>query len=187
MLFAREKRKENIAEYILYMWQIEDIIRAYQLDIEQIEKNIISGFNQDEKILHEIREWYDNLIRIMKNENIEKAGHCQFLTNLVNDMNELHLALLNDPAESMYQEIYKAAQPNIIELQHRSKYSFDHEIDTCLHGLYGLLLLKLQKREITSHTLEAFSVITKMMATLAAAYKKQEHGNQKSPVDPGLN
>ena len=28
MKIASQKRKENIAEYLLYMWQIEDIIRA---------------------------------------------------------------------------------------------------------------------------------------------------------------
>ncbi|MFR1241726.1 MAG: DUF4924 family protein, partial [Butyricimonas faecihominis] len=25
MLIAREKRKSNVAEYILYMWQVEDM------------------------------------------------------------------------------------------------------------------------------------------------------------------
>lgn len=38
MIIASRKRKENIAEYILYMWQIEDIIRANSCDIEQIKK-----------------------------------------------------------------------------------------------------------------------------------------------------
>ena len=41
MIIARKKRKENIAEYILYMWQIEDIIRANNLNITKIENNII--------------------------------------------------------------------------------------------------------------------------------------------------
>ena len=29
MFVAQKLRKESIAEYLLYMWQIEDIIRAY--------------------------------------------------------------------------------------------------------------------------------------------------------------
>ena len=37
MIIASQKKKENIAEYLLYMWQIEDIIRAYGLDIDQIQ------------------------------------------------------------------------------------------------------------------------------------------------------
>ena len=45
MIIAKRKRKENIAEYLLYMWQIEDIIRANNLDIESIRKNVIDRFD----------------------------------------------------------------------------------------------------------------------------------------------
>ena len=44
MIIASQKKKENIAEYLLYMWQIEDIIRAYGLDIDQIQKHIINSY-----------------------------------------------------------------------------------------------------------------------------------------------
>ena len=30
MYIAQSKRKENIAEYILYLWQLEDLLRALQ-------------------------------------------------------------------------------------------------------------------------------------------------------------
>ncbi len=46
MLIAREKRKTNIAEYILYMWEIEDLIRANGFDIDKIDRNIIRRFVQ---------------------------------------------------------------------------------------------------------------------------------------------
>ena len=42
MYTASAKKKENIAEYLLYMWQIEDIIRAYKLDIDLICANIVA-------------------------------------------------------------------------------------------------------------------------------------------------
>ena len=31
---SEQLRQANIAEYLLYMWQVEDTIRAYDLDIE---------------------------------------------------------------------------------------------------------------------------------------------------------
>ena len=37
MITASVKKRENIAEYLLYMWQIEDIIRAYGLDPDRIQ------------------------------------------------------------------------------------------------------------------------------------------------------
>ena len=52
MIIASQKRKENIAEYLLYMWQIEDIIRAYKLDIDTIDEQIVSKYNvPDDKML----------------------------------------------------------------------------------------------------------------------------------------
>ena len=44
MFIANKLRKENIAEYLLYMWQVEDIIRANQWDIEKIKTNVINQF-----------------------------------------------------------------------------------------------------------------------------------------------
>ena len=37
MFIARQKRKENIAEYLLYMWQMEDLVRSFKCDIEAID------------------------------------------------------------------------------------------------------------------------------------------------------
>ena len=45
MIIASQKRKENIAEYLLYMWQIEDLIRANGLDINKIISNVIDRYD----------------------------------------------------------------------------------------------------------------------------------------------
>jgi len=44
MYIAKEKRKNNIAEYILYMWQIEDMLRAYNFRLDNIEKELIPQY-----------------------------------------------------------------------------------------------------------------------------------------------
>ena len=43
MFTAEQLRKQNIAEYLLYMWQIEDLIRANDCDIEKIKANVIQN------------------------------------------------------------------------------------------------------------------------------------------------
>ena len=35
MDIAKTKRRENIAEYILYLWQLEDLLRALQFRSEE--------------------------------------------------------------------------------------------------------------------------------------------------------
>ena len=83
MLIAQQKLKENIAEYILYMWQVEDMIRACNLDIEVIQERIVNSMVDDEAIRKEIRVWYADLISKMKLEGKEKKGHLRDLDDLV--------------------------------------------------------------------------------------------------------
>ncbi len=77
MFIASQKRKENIAEYLLYMWQIEDIIRANNLDIESIRKNVIDRFDLSDEQRQQLTEWYESLIDMMRREDVEKSGHLQ--------------------------------------------------------------------------------------------------------------
>ena len=41
MFIAQELRKKSIAEYLLYMWQVEDIIRAYDCSLTRLRREYI--------------------------------------------------------------------------------------------------------------------------------------------------
>mgnify|MGYP000625647006 len=102
MLIAREKKKNNIAEYILYMWQLEDMLRALKLDMEQVDRYLVAGFQADERTSKEIHDWYDNLIAIMQKEKVEEKGHIQALKNTVDELTELHFFLLHQAHDGRY-------------------------------------------------------------------------------------
>ena len=57
MIVAKQKRKENIAEYLLYMWQVEDLIRANQFDIDSIRRTVIAQYDQPDDVKEEIAGW----------------------------------------------------------------------------------------------------------------------------------
>ena len=95
MLLASQLKKNNVSEYLLYMWQVEDIIRAFQFDIEKIKEYVINRFNiKNLAEYEEVVEWYDNLIAMMQMENIQEKGHLQININSLQDLNEFHLILL---------------------------------------------------------------------------------------------
>ena len=70
MFIASQKRKDNIAEYLLYMWQIEDIIRANGLDIDRIKANVIDKFQLNDEQRKQMIEWYESLIDMMRREAV---------------------------------------------------------------------------------------------------------------------
>ena len=75
MFTASQKKKENIAEYLLYMWQIEDLIRAHSLDMDKIKENIIDRYRLSDDQKKEMADWYESLIDMMRREDV-KRGIC---------------------------------------------------------------------------------------------------------------
>lgn len=181
MLIAQQKRKENIAEYLLYMWQIEDIIRGCNRDIEVIEKNVIGNYGADEATRHEIREWYESLIMMMKAEHREESGHLQINKNVLIRLNDLHYELLKSTKYPGYGAEYYKTLPYIVELRAKSGTEKADELETCFNALYGTLMLRLSHKPITKGTEEAMKQISHFIATLAAYYKK----NEESPLFGG--
>jgi len=179
MIIAQQKKKENIAEYILYMWQIEDMIRAYNLDINEIDKNIVKAYKQPEQVQKQIKNWYEGLIDLLKEENKTESGHLQFVQNTINDLNDLHLQLLKSPDHLDYIDLYNKAKEGIVELANRAKGSVENEVEACFNGLYGILMLRLQQKVISPETIEAMSALTRLVALLSLKYKMLEEGKME--------
>ena len=97
MLIAQKLRKENIAEYLLYMWQVEDIIRAYGCNLQQIKKEYISRFDCTNEQKEEMVDWYGNLIRMINQEGCREKGHIQINKLVLQQLSELHTQLLDSP------------------------------------------------------------------------------------------
>ena len=175
MLIAKEKRRTNIAEFILYMYQIEDMVRAAEFDMERIENTLIRQYEQPPEVMDEIRDWYRSLIEAMKQEKIEISGHLAFIRNLVMDLNNLHQRLLEKKEEEEYRELYRKAKPNIDILRDKAIDPGVLEIEACLNGIYGFLLLKIRNREISKDTEQGIETISHLLAHLSMHFHEEEN------------
>ena len=174
MVIASKKRKENIAEYILYMWQIEDLIRANGLDMDRIRQNIIDKFNIDDASKQEMEEWYESLIDMMRREGVTQSGHMQINDDILNQLVQRHQALLKDPAFPEYTAEFYKTLPFIVELRSKAGDNKVGEIETCFTALYGMLMMRLQQKELTEHTKNAIAQISRFIATLALNFHLDE-------------
>lgn len=175
MYIASEKRKSNIAEYLLYMWQIEDIIRANGLDIDRIKANVIDRYTSlTDAQRKELTEWYESLIDMMRREGVEKSGHLQMNKNILGQLVALHQALLADPKFADYSAEFYRTLPYIVELRSKAGEAKAGEIETCFNALYGMLLMRLQQKEMTPQTLDAIKQISRFIALLAHDFKLDE-------------
>lgn len=174
MYIAQELRKKNIAEYLLYMWQVEDTIRAFGCSMARIRREYIDRFDYTEEQKEEEADWFGNLIRMMNQEDCRDQGHLQINNVTLQTLEELHAQLLSSTKYPFYNAAYYKVLPFIVELRHRGADKQENEIETCFNSLYGVMLLRLQKKEITPNTLHAVQEITTFIGMLSDYYKKDK-------------
>ena len=107
----------------------------------------------------------------------QKKGHLQLNKNVIIDLTDLHLALLKSPREPFYGASFFKTLPYIVELRGKSGNEQVGEIETCFNALYGVLLLKLQKKELSENTQVAIKQITTFLALLSEKYKQEKAGD----------
>ena len=156
MIIARQKRKENIAEYLLYMWQVEDLIRANNFDMDSIRRTIVERYDQPDDVKEEIAKWYEELIEMMRSEGVKEKGHIQ-----------------------VYGAAYYKTLPFIVQLRAKSGGEDLPELETCFNAIYGFLMLKMQGKEISPETMEGIKQISSFLALLAEKYREDMNGELK--------
>lgn len=177
MLIAKKLKDDNIAEYLIYMWQVEDLIRANDLDIDTISQQIIDRYDQPESIKKEIREWYEGLIEMMRYENRIEKGHLIININTLAALSELHSSLLKKADEANYSSLYYKTLPIIVELRSKNNDKDIPELETCFAALYGYLIMRLQQKVISGETQAAIAQISSLLRLLSQKYRDVREGS----------
>ena len=182
MRIAEKKYQENIAEYILYMYQITDIIRANGLDIEKIQNTVIAESAEDEDY-DAYTAWYKDLISKMNDQKIQKQGTLAELSEIQMELFYLHNTLIAVLKDEKYQEYFKNAEDAIQDFQRKSNAPNLNVIESCFNALYFNLLMNLKGMEISPETKEAFDSIRLVVAYLAKEYKDMRESKGKFSIN----
>lgn len=146
-------KKNNIAEYILYLWQIEDYLRAFP---QQAESN---------------QELHD-LYNMMHQENITDIGHLQLAKNALAELEELHDDILQQ--EATYRAAMIRLTPALNMLKAKTNNPTMSDIEACLILLYQVMLLRLQNKDISSETADVQKQVTQVLQYLSRTYRDQK-------------
>ncbi|UTW63029.1 DUF4924 family protein [bacterium SCSIO 12741] len=176
MIIAEQKKKDNIIEYVLYMWNVEDLLRSFNLDLGMVEDKVIAQYDVDEKKKEEIRDWYVQLIKDMRENDILESGHLPDLNELITELNFLHQSLLHLYNDTIYQRLEKEAHENLLTLIEKSGKKNISPIEAGLNGLYGTLLLKMKQKQISEETAKSIKTISDLFAYLAVKYREMKAG-----------
>ncbi len=175
MFVAQKKKEENIIEYVLYMWQIEDLIRSCNFDVKILSKTVIEKSPYSEAQKQELHEWYLDLMHQLEREGKTESGHLNFMSDIVDDLIKVHDFLIKIKQNQHYYKHYLKVAPLIDELQ-KNQQENTPDITCCLEFIYGYLLLRLQQKEVRQKTMQALQTITSFCYELAENYKDYKQG-----------
>lgn len=185
MIIADKLKNTNRAEYLLYMWQVEDLLRAYGCDTDRIKAEYLSRFHFPENEEREAAQWYTNLCDMMRTEGKMEKGHLQICQNILQELTELHVQLLKSAKFPYYREMYYKVLPYIVELRAKQRLGEgtraceEPELQTCFDMLYGIIMLRLQKKEISPATEKAVKDVSALLGQLSDYYFQ----DKKAPIE----
>jgi len=176
---AYKKKKENICEYFLYMFQIEDLIRACKFDKSLINSQLLPKYPSDMTTQNEVRQWYYGLADQMEEERLYEKGHLITINNKIAEVFDFHLYLMNNLKEVAYQAKFAVVAPLLQELRQRQPETEVSDLQLALNAVYGFVILKMKGSKITQSTAEAITAIADWFNLLSAKFKAYETGELK--------
>lgn len=177
MDIAQAKRRENIAEYILYLWQLEDLLRALQFSPEAIHSQLVAprkDLPEEQKSV--LLMWYLDLANLLRQEGKEEKGHLEHTLHLITDLHDLHLQLLKLPAGAHYRQTFAKLEPELPRLRAIMGNPGMNDTELCFRALYAAMLYRIKGEGEKSAVTDTLAFISPVIAELAAIHGKVEQG-----------
>ncbi len=176
MLIAQQKRKQNIAEYILYLWQLEDLLRALQFSPEAIYSQLVAPTGADEEQKQTIFLWYMDIVGLLRKEGKEQSGHLDHTLHLIADMHNLNLQLLSLPVGERYRTLAAQLAPGLPRLRTIIGKEEMSDTELCFRALYAAMLYRIRGKGGEHAIEDTIAVVSPVIAELASMYGKVERG-----------
>ncbi|ELR69432.1 hypothetical protein C900_04964 [Fulvivirga imtechensis AK7] len=170
MNIAENKKRNNISEYIIHMYQTEDLIRVYNFNMDDVRQYVISHIPVEKEEKEELAKWYEMVMENMKEEGIEERGHLSYVQAYVQELSALSAALKTSDEE--FKKIYNTAKPHIEESLKFAQGAVKGEVQVCLNGVYGLLLARMNGRDVPQELMEGINAFGSVLSYLSYKYKE---------------
>ena len=144
-----KNKSENIAEYILYLWQLEAYLRAFPDKADSTP---------------ELKEIAD----MMHAEGLMESGHLQLAKNALSQMEDLHDELL--ATEAPYRAVVLHIEPALNLFKAKTDNPTMSDVEACLTLLYQVMMLRLQQKEISEATAIVVNDATQLLRFLSKTF-----------------
>mgnify|MGYP000008424520 FL=1 len=169
-------QNENVAEYLLYIFQIEALIRTLDLDINRLETELLAPAFPDPTQLQYQLSWYNEIVLEMRQRGLQKEGHLDQVEEILLELIYLHNTLLTILNDEKYKGLCDHATEALQAFKTKSNMANRHDIEALLHAMFMKLQLKMKKQDISPETEAAFDLFRIQLAYLSQNYQRMKAG-----------
>ena len=165
---AERIKSTHIVEYVLYLWQVEDLVRA-----AGFEEEVLASTVHDQGAAEV--EWLLNFAQTMKREGVEKSGHTGEANQVLTELAMLHDLLLGALKDEAYAAAHEAAMPFLKELEEKNAQGgvrAMHPIELMCVTLYGWLVLRMGKQAVSAETEAGMVAMRNFANALGAGHRR---------------
>jgi hypothetical protein len=176
MLIARQKKSENIAEFVLYMFQMEDLMRMFGFNLDIFMEQYVSKSIPNKEFEGQYRKWFSDIIDEMKSNGLEKEGHIDEVKEVLLELIYLHNTLVTVLKDEKYMTLCNNSKDFLEEFREKSKMKDRHDIEVILHAMYMKLQLTIRKQDTSEETETALDHMRIQLAYISREYKRMHSG-----------
>lgn len=168
MYKAEKLKQQNVIEYIVYMLQLEKVIRVFDCNLQKISDQFLTQYRVSDEQFQEIRNWYKILILQLQSSNSGKS-HFPFIHKLLEELEQIHQQVLvgEDTKHILYQKKYAEVYPIIEELRNSLRLVGDSDISVAIQALHVYVIMKTEQLELSDDTRKSMQSIVEMLEQIA--------------------
>lgn len=181
MKTAIQLRKTRPVAYLIYMCQVENLIRACHLNIDEIEEKVLPDYDFSEPpYMEEVRQWYEDLIRMMREENAtELPCHLQIVKNVVQMLEEHQEKVLAEGKDWEFAKMCATVKDFLRRFRESKGFTEDRgNVIQSVEFVYSYAIQKnVQKMDMTPQSEEAAKYLTDYLEKLESSYIAEKEEN----------
>ncbi|BDD09716.1 hypothetical protein FUAX_21480 [Fulvitalea axinellae] len=177
MIPNKSWKDKNIAERIVKLYQTEELIRAFDFDIDLIYEHVLKHLPVEQQERNEVKAQYLDFLEKMKAEGLDSnpGQHLQSTQALVSELDDLHIQLLGN--DSDYRAVFAICRLEIRRLSELNPDKNITPVQVCLNAMFGFLLLRLNGKKISEEDERGIKPIGELLSLLSFHYDKKDREN----------
>jgi len=175
MASLEEKRVQNISEYLIQVYQAEDLIRQHNFDLEALFAEHINALGGSEEEKAQDRAWYTEVAQALESEGSKEKGHLSRLNEYVKELNEIHFHLLR--SDRVYRGHFDQAKLHINRHMQAYGGELSNPIQICLNGIFIYKSKRANQEALTDSDREGMHAFVELCSYLSYRYRSRHESN----------